>query len=73
MRSLIGLENTWKEKLRESVTHKYISPAECVGAWIFSLLFERNPSNGIKEVSYVRRFENIYESERDYFPCFKRG
>jgi len=26
--SLVGLENTWKEKLRKSVTRKYILPAE---------------------------------------------
>ena len=31
MGSLVGLENTWKEKLRESVTLKNILPAECVG------------------------------------------
>ena len=29
MGQLVGLENTWKEKLRKSVTRKYISP-ECV-------------------------------------------
>ena len=30
MGSLVGLENTWKEKLRERVTLKNILPAECV-------------------------------------------